>query len=358
MRILILSFSSLLTDPRVIRQLRILSQSYEVTAAGFTGCEIPGVEFVPIDVRPRTPRGRAIAAMLLKARRYEAYYWSLSYVKSAWQRLHGRCFDAILANDINTLPLALKLAGNRRVLFDAHEYSPREFEESWVWRFFLRPYYEYLCRTYLPRVSGMLTVSRGIADEYRRVYGVEADVVANASPYWDLEPLPVRDHKIRLVHHGAASPMRKLEAVIQLMDLLDERFSLDLLLVPVSRSYVERLRRLAQHNSRIMFREPVPMNEIPRRTNCYDIGISYLPPTNFNNYHALPNKFFEFIQARLAVAAGPSPEMAAIVNKYECGVIADSFSVKSLANKLNGLSNEHISYYKRRTDAAARDLCF
>jgi hypothetical protein len=204
----------------------------------------------------------------------------------------------------------------------------------------------------------MITVSQGIADEYKRVFGVEADVVANAAPYCELTPAPVDDHRVRLVHHGAASPLRRLESIIELMNWLDERFVLDLILIPLSNGYLERLHKLAEGNPRIQFQEPVPMSEIPKSTNCYDIGISFLPATNFNNHHALPNKFFEFIQARLAVATGPFPEMAAIVKRYDCGIVADSFDLKSLADKLNALTADRITHYKRQADIAARELCF
>ena len=358
MKVLIISFSNLLTDPRVIRQIECLRRHCEITAAGFNGCAIPDVEFIPVDVRPRTVWGKIRAVALLKTRRYEAYYWSLSYVRSAWQRLHERRFDAIVANDINALPLALRLAPNGKVLFDAHEYSPREFEENLLWRLLFKRYHEHLCSAYLAHATSMITVSKGIAEEYKRVFGVSADVIANATYYRDLKPAPLEPGLIRLVHHGAASPLRKLESVIRLMDILDDRFVLDLFLLPVANGYVDSLRRLARRNPRIRFRDPVVLSEIPSRTNCYDVGVSFLPATSFNNYYALPNKFFEFIQARLAIATGPFPEMAALVRRYECGIVADSFSVESLAEKLNSLTAERIAYYKRQSDLAARELCF
>jgi hypothetical protein len=38
--------------------------------------------------------------------------------------------------------------------------------------------------------------------------------------------------------------------------------------------------------------------------------------------------FVEFIQARLAVAVDPSPEMARLVQRYGCGVVAPDFPPK------------------------------
>src|SRR5207245_1295708 len=78
--------------------------------------------------------------------------------------------------------------GNAKVLFDAHEYSPAEFEESWQWRLFFQRYNEYLCRRYLPLADAATTVCEGIAEEYRRTIGVRMTVIHNALPYQDLQP--------------------------------------------------------------------------------------------------------------------------------------------------------------------------
>jgi len=83
-----------------------------------------------------------------------------------------------------------------------------------------------------------------------------------------------------------------------------------------------------------------------------------LPPANFNYRHALPNKFFEFVQGRLAVAIGPSPEMARLVRQYDCGIIADDFSPRAMADRLHRLDHDRIDHYKRQSHIAARELCF
>ena len=44
--------------------------------------------------------------------------------------------------------------------------------------------------------------------------------------------------------------------------------------------------------------------------NACDVGVFCMPPINVNARYALPNKFFDFVQARLAVAVGPAEEMA------------------------------------------------
>jgi hypothetical protein len=98
------------------------------------------------------------------------------------------------------------------------------------------------------------------------------------------------------------------------------------------------------------------MRAITTMANDYDIGVYSLPAVNFNTRHALPNKLFEFIQARLAVAIGPSPEMAEIVTRYGCGVVAKDFEPESLADELNRLDDTAIAHFKAASNAAAAEL--
>jgi hypothetical protein len=71
---------------------------------------------------------------------------------------------------------------------------------------------------------------------------------------------------------------------------------------------------------------------------------------------ALPNKFFEFVQARLAVAIGPSPEMARLVRQYGFGVVSDSFDARELATRIAALTPKDIERLKHRSDSASAEL--
>ncbi|MBK7701065.1 MAG: hypothetical protein IPJ39_21260 [Saprospiraceae bacterium] len=89
------------------------------------------------------------------------------------------------------------------------------------------------------------------------------------------------------------------------------------------------------------------MHNIVNFISKYDIGLYILEPTNFNNGMALPNKMFEFIQARLAIAIGPSPEMKSLVEEYNLGVVSADFDSKGLAISLNNLTHQNIIDFKR-----------
>lgn len=136
-RILIISFSPLDRDPRVRRQIFCLvNAGYHVTAAGFTDPEIDGVEWWPVTMPDGLLR-KVISGILLKLRQFKIYYRFLPQIRSFRKRWRQQRipFDLLIANDIEALPVAIEVAEDRPVFFDAHEYSPQELD-GWMFNFF------------------------------------------------------------------------------------------------------------------------------------------------------------------------------------------------------------------------------
>ena len=355
-RVLVISLSDLSSDPRVDRQIVALSARHEVVAAGLGLPADEGIEFIDLSTPPLDLLHGGIGVARLLARRFETAYWRHPKNREVWRRLQGVSADVVLVNEVAALPIGLQIGVP--VVIDAHEYTPEEFGERWWWRQILGPYFRWQCRRYLPEAAEMTTVSDGIAEAYGKEFGVRPTVVTNAPPYAELEPTPVHS-PVRILHHGAALPGRGLEEMVRLAGLLDERFTLDFVLIegPGAPGFRDKLIAQAEHNPRVRFPPPVPMRELVSLANGYDLGLFLLPPNNLSHRCALPNKFFEFIQGRLAVAIGPSPEMAALVRHYGCGVVAPTFEPESLAAELNALDAETILGLKRASDAAAAELC-
>jgi glycosyltransferase involved in cell wall biosynthesis len=354
-RVLVFSFTDHARDPRVHRQLQALTERHEPISAGF-GPPLLDVDFV--DLRPESSSlaaraNSAVGLARMLARRFEAAYWGNRVVRRAVARLESMPFDVVVSNDVETLPLALRLAAARPVVFDAHEYYPEHFADRW-WQLTLGVHLGYLCRTYIPRASSMITVSPGIARRYREELGVDPTVVMNLPERVELEPSPVSS-PVRLVHHGAADRRRHLETMIEAMGLVEGEFTLDFALVGDPRE-VDRLRLAAGGDERISFVAPVPMPELPEFLNGYDAGVYLLAPRSFNQRHALPNKLFEFIQARIGVVIGPSPDMAAIVRERGLGVVAADFTPQAFARAIASLDAPGVARLKARSHEAAGEL--
>lgn len=369
--ILILCAASPMNDPRPNRMIQWLKDEYALKVIQGKGFDVKvvGVEAGQIaeaSVKSANVAANVIARLirlvLIVLRLYDAVLkLEDRFTQGAMTSLAKEGIAAIVVHDLVLLPRAFNAArvGKTKVLFDAREYYPREFEDQMWWRWFVQPFNRFLCERYLRRCDKIITVSQGIADEYRKENGVDAEVVMSFTSYTDLQPQPPQTDVVRIIYHGQASPDRQIDRMVRMMDHLDARFSLDLMLVSPSsahRSYFRMIEQIAQGKPRVRIIPPVPMKNIVEFTNPYDVGLFICPPTTFNLQFALPNKFFEFIQARLVVAIGPSVEMQRIVNEYDCGVVAESFEPRALADVLGKLNIAEITRYKNNSHRAAQEL--
>lgn len=354
----VLSFSPLHRDARVRRQIRALQSICRVTAFGFTDPGIEGVHFVDASRQQLSMPQKALKTFRLKAGLFETVYGSEEAVRKTAAALEDHDFDLIVANDIHTLPVALTNRRQAKILLDAHEYAPRQFESSFVWRLLFQNYGEYLCRTRIPRVDAMTTVGPAIADAYARAFGVRPSVVLSAPYYQAIHCEPRHDRTIRMVHHGSATRARRLEVMIDTMALLDERYRLDFMLVPNDSRYLSELKKRASSNPRIEFIPPVEPERIVETISGHDIGLCAYEPHSFNGYYALTNKFLDAIQARLCIVINPLEEMKKLVDRFNCGVIASDYTPRSLTEVLRELDRPKVEACRRAANAAAAELCY
>jgi glycosyltransferase involved in cell wall biosynthesis len=360
-KILVISFSDLSHDARVSRQIDFIKDQNEVIAICYNGKENDGYVLRKIRKTKFTPVVKIISSIYLLLRLHLLAWHVMYRAKEVIRDLSKKSFDVIIANDVESLPLAFALKGNAKIIFDAHEYAPRHFEDKLIWRIFFQPFNVYLCKKYIPLVDKMLTVGKGLANEYRTHFGVTPTIITNATWYCNIQPSQTSD-KIRLIHHGGSTPSRKLELMIEMMQYLDDRFTLDLMLIvpqlasSKTSGYIDYLKNLAGNDKRITFRPALKSDELIPFLNQYDVGVFLLPPINFNYANTLPNKLFDFIQARLAIAIGPTPEMKEIVENYKNGVVAGDFTAKSLADHLIKLTRENVFELKLNSAKAAKEL--
>jgi glycosyltransferase involved in cell wall biosynthesis len=144
--------------------------------------------------------------------------------------------------------------------------------------------------------------------------------------------------------------------MIKVAELLGQEYIFDIMgtATEYNNEYFQKLLNMSSNISNVSFIKPVSFKEIIPTINKYDIGIYILNPNGFNNEYALPNKIFEYVQAKLAIAISPSKEMRHIVEKYDLGVVADDFSPESLAKKIKELSKDDIFRFKQNSEIASK----
>jgi hypothetical protein len=348
--LLVLSFSDIRGDARVLKQVREFTSDYDVTTCGYGEAPDGVVEHLRIPSDAPSWRFDRVALVL---RRFERAYRGNRAVVEAERLLGGRVFDVVLANDLDTVPLAIGLHPRGGVHADLHEYTPRQRYEDLRWRVFFAPLMAWLVRTYVRRADSVTTVGEGVAAEYERVFGVRAGVATNAAPYVRSAPTPVGE-PIRLVHSGAGLRNRNITLMLDAVDRVARPVTLDLYLTENDPGLIAELRD--RQSDRVRLHAPVPYSELIRTLSEYDVGVFVLPPINFNYRWALPNKLFDFVQARLGIIVGPSPEMARVVERHGLGAVADGFSADDLAREIEALTPERVAEWKAASDRAAVEL--
>lgn len=368
-KVCILSFSPINRDVRILRQVEHLSRNYSVTVIGFG--ELNG----PLKTQAKSrsvpfPSGRmrqlrkAVYLMFGKMwprAAYGGWYWRERHHQKALELIMEEHPDIIHANEWPSLPIAVRASAATKapIVLDLHEYAPLEWESRLLWRIFLGPMVDYFLRQYGPQVSASVTVGDAIAQRYEHEYGFHPISVMNAAQRTGARDFKATDPaNIHLVHHGGAVRDRKLERMIETLAYTNNRYILHFMLVEVSPGYVSELKRLAQRLApgRVFFHPPVAPHNLVEKLSEFDMGIYLLSSKDFNHAVALPNKFFDFVAAGLAVCIGPSPEMARLVQHHGFGVVTPTIIPCEVAEVLNRLEASEIDTMKRKAFIAREVL--
>lgn len=349
---LILSFSPIARDARLLKQVARFTQTFDVTTCGYGPAPEGVVEHVRI---PDDERYNDLDGKLITLKRYRQAYWRLSAVRWSRDHLLGRRFDVAIANDVEAVPVAVALRPRHGVLADLHEYSPRLHDDNPAWFERITPWFEWVVRRYVTKADAWSTVSTGIIDEYERNFGFRAELVTNAAPYRDARPGPVGS-PIRVVHSGACLRNRNLHVMAEAVDAAANDVTLDFYLTANDPPYLQELKDLAARSTRVTVHDPVPYAQLGETLARYDVGIHVLPPVNFNNALALPNKLFDYIQARLGVVIGPTAEMAHFVETYDIGEVAADFTAAGTRAAIERLTAESVTRFKDHADRHAHEL--
>jgi hypothetical protein len=96
---------------------------------------------------------------------------------------------------------------------------------------------------------------------------IEAEIVMSLPNRQDLQPSMIQPGVIRLIHNGNANPSRKTELMLELMDYIDDRFTLDLMMVVTDAAYWNKIVKMADARKNVRIVPSVPMTDIVKTIN-------------------------------------------------------------------------------------------
>jgi glycosyltransferase involved in cell wall biosynthesis len=373
---LIITLNAATDAPRVGRQAQALHEAdWRVTVAGLRG-RGPAPEFWRHVEVAHLPNGLGLSdAIRSELGKYlsrfsegaaERAYWRAVGYEGIYRRLASiepPDYDLVLGHDWMAAPIAARLAAARGVPFsiDVHEYARGQYvHTSRRLRWRELPWANALQSRFLPRADGLTTVSDGIADLLQRDYALpeRPTVVRGFAPWRELSPRPTGE-RITVLYHGALVPGRGLEEAIA----STPRWRPELRLVirgVGDPGYIATLRELVDRagaSGRVTIEGPVPAAEMIERANAdADVGFFVQPDLSPQKRFTLPNKFFEYVTAGLALCVSDLPEMARFVREHELGVLVRDATREGIAEALGPVDRAAVDRFKGRSLEAARTL--
>lgn len=399
----IISYTPVSKEPRVIRQAQtLIDAGWRVFVFGYEGptnCPAPW-HFVQLPFsRPPgggnlaariTRKGLSLAKRVFKVTRMQqcialslTKYAPLSILKQisagfyystteqyAWNKKAFKKFqskypevkpDLVLCHDYFTAPVGYSIARQHGAKFsiDCHEYSLGQYMQDPDWVKWRRPYVAALQDRYMAKADAVTTVCDGIADLLNKEYALRRKVtVIRSTPSFSEQAFRPITETITVLYHGEIYASRGLHLAVQSMRLWRPEFHL-VLRGYSDPTYVQQLIQIARDNGvlhRLTIEGPVPFNQIVSAANSADIGYFVHEDNSPQRRFTLPNKFFEYVMAGLALCVSDLPEMANLVDRYKFGLVVSNYDEQSIADVINSFNKENINEMKRLSLQAAKEL--
>lgn len=270
-------------------------------------------------------------------------------------------FDIIVSNDLDTL-LGSYLASMlkaKKIIYDSHEYFT-EVPEL-VGRKFTKNIWISIEKIILPKIKYSYTVCESISITYKKLYGIDMKVVRNV-PYYvkHVNNNNSTPNKTKIIlYQGSLNLGRGIEHMIDAMQYLDN-FHLNIIGDGDIASQLKQKISEAKLESKVSLLGRIPFENLMDETKKADLGLALEENIGLNYYYALPNKLFDYIQARIPVLVSPFPEMKRIVDEYNIGDTYSHKSPEDLAKKIKEIfeSPDNYSGWKKNTEIAAKELCW
>ncbi|GAB4251859.1 MAG: glycosyltransferase [Vicingaceae bacterium] len=267
--------------------------------------------------------------------------------------------DLIWACDMDTLLPAFKISKikNTELVYDAHEYfseCPELIDKPKIKKFWQK-----LEDKYIPKIKRIVTVSDGIKNIFEKKYAVKVNVIYNYPFFIEkskIEALKKPSNITKtIIYQGAVNVGRGLENLVKSMHKMDAQ-----LLIVGDGDIFESINMLIKKEGldhKIKMMGKLPFEELLKYTVNAVVGVSLEEPMGLNYQLAMPNKLFDYIQARIPVLVSNLPEMKKIVEQFKVGEVLMEHNPDAIAQKLNFML-ENAASYTANLETAAHKFCW
>lgn len=283
----------------------------------------------------------------------EGLIWGgIKYLESIARIVMGyRKVDIWHCNDFEIFFIGIlaKMTNPRlKLVYDSHEYQAERYGKHPIERAFIRR----MERWFIHRTEAFITVSRGIAEEYTRLYGLENPVVVYNSPHRvEVEgnnllrdEFDIPNDALLFLYQGGLAVSRGIELLLQTFERMKDP-KLHLVLMG-SGTHEPLCAAAAERCESIHLRPPVPYHDLIQYTAGADIGVISTQNLCLNNWFCMPNKMFEYIQAGVPVLCNDLHDCRRVIEEYSLGEIIPEYNSEALETAVKFMASVDLNKYQ------------
>jgi len=249
-------------------------------------------------------------------------------------------FDIIHANDLDSLPAAVKLKRRTgaKLVYDSHELFPEQFPRTnslkgELFRFLFRTYCTFLEKRLIKHADALITVNESIASELSRRYRIPKPVVVMNCPSLKerpseyrkgenpfLQTFPQIEGRRIILYNGGITEGRGLENLVEAMSSIEGAVLIFMGKGPLENPLKKKVQDLGIEE-KVFFHPPVPSQDVVAFSQWADIGVLPFFDNSLNIHYVLPNKLFEYLLAGLPVVSSDLPELRKVVKGNGFGIL-------------------------------------
>ncbi len=249
--------------------------------------------------------------------------------------------DILLANDLDTLlpNYLISILFSKKLIYDSHELFTEVPELTS--RPKVRNIWLTIEKLIFPNLKNVYTVNHKIADIYKEKYKIPVKVIRNVSNKLsnkkidkNLSDLIKKDKKMLILQGSGINIDRGAEEAVSMMQYVKNA----VLYIIGSGDVFVKLKvsvKKYQLEDKVFIKDKMPYKDLMEYTKIADLGLTLDKGTNLNYEYSLPNKVFDYIQAKIPVLASNREVVAELITKNNIGSITKTHDTKELAEIVN-----------------------
>ncbi|MEP7238402.1 MAG: glycosyltransferase [Ferruginibacter sp.] len=247
------------------------------------------------------------------------------------------CIGAIDLDTILACYFISKIKKAKRV-YDAHELFCEMKEivtRPGIYRMWKR-----IERFTVPKFKNGYTVNQPIADEFKKMYGVDYEVIRNIAVLKEIQAVEKKENFI--LYQGAVNEGRSFETLIPAFKNINCK-----LIICGDGNFMEQAKELVAANNvvdKMIFKGKITPEELTVITQQAYIGITLFENKGLSNYYSLGNRFFDYLHAGIPQLCVNYPLYKEINDQQPIAVLIDDLSATNIAAQLNNLLVNEVLY--------------